>query len=102
MARRKRCDSPPAWVRRFDDELIGLDPDDPEACAFAQHLDRMQRQRPGYTVEGYLDGMKDFAESANRAQGLRWWFSLLLVTLLLLGAVWAVGKALLFVLETWL
>jgi hypothetical protein len=102
MARRKRCDSPPAWVRRFDDELIGLDPDDPEARAFAQHLDRMQRQRPGYTVEGYLDGMKDFAESANRAQGLRWWFSLLLVTLLLLGAVWAGGKALLFVLETWL
>jgi nitrogen fixation/metabolism regulation signal transduction histidine kinase len=46
--------------------------------------------------------MKDFAESANRAQGLRWWFALLMVLLLLLGAVWAVWQALLFVLTTWL
>jgi hypothetical protein len=102
MARPERSDLPPGWVRRFDDELVGLDPDDPEARAFAQHLDRMQRQRPGYTVEGYLDGMKDFAESANRAQGLRWWLALLMVSLLLLGAVWAVWQALLFVLTTWL
>lgn len=29
--------------RQFDDELLGLDPDDPEAQAFAAHLDRMHR-----------------------------------------------------------
>lgn len=92
----------PRWVRRFDDELIGLDPEDPEARAFARHLDRMQRDRPSFTVEGYLDGVRDFAESANRAQGGRYWAAVLVVVLLLLGVVWVVGNALVFVLGAWL
>jgi hypothetical protein len=89
------------WARRFDDELLGLDPDDPEARAFAQHLDRMESSRPGFTVEGYLDGVRDFAESANRAQGLRYWAAVLVVVLLLAGVVWVVGRVLLFVAGTW-
>lgn len=92
----------PQWARRFDDELVGLDPEDPEARAFAQHLDRMQRDRPSFTVEGYLDGVKDFAESANRAQGGRYWAAVAVVVLLLVGVVWVVGNALVFVLGTWL
>jgi hypothetical protein len=92
----------PAWARRFDDELVGLDPEDPEARAFAQHLDRMQRDRPSFTVEGYLDGVQDFSESANRAQGGRYWAAVLVVVLLLVGVVWVVGNALVFVLGTWL
>ena len=50
---------------QFDDELLGLDPDDPEAQAFAAHLDRMRHERPAFTVEGYLDGVREFADSAN-------------------------------------
>ena len=83
---------------RFDDELLGLDPEDPEAQAFAEHLDRMQRQGPGYTVEGYLDGVRDFAESANRAEGGRRWAAVLVVVLLLLGVAFVVWEALEFVL----
>ncbi|GAA1838082.1 hypothetical protein GCM10009836_16170 [Pseudonocardia ailaonensis] len=86
------------WARRFDDELLGLDPEDPEARAFAQHLDRMQRDRPAYTVEGYIDGVRDFADSANRAQGARYWAAVLVVVLLLVGVVWVVGRALMIVL----
>jgi Flp pilus assembly protein TadB len=89
------------WVRRFDDDLIGLDPDDPEARAFAQHLERMQRDRPAYTVEGYIDGVRDFADSANRAQGARYWAAVAVVALLLVGVVWVVGRALLIVLGAW-
>jgi hypothetical protein len=85
---------------RFDDELLGLDPDDPEAQAFAAHLDRMQRQRPAFTVEGYLDGVRDFADSANRAEGGRRWAAVLVVGLLLLGAAWVVWEALVFVVTT--
>jgi hypothetical protein len=88
--------------RQFEDELLGLDPDEPEAREFAAHLDRMQRQHPACTVEGYLDGVRDFADSANRAQGARRWAAVLLVALLLVGALWVVGKALVFVLTTWL
>jgi hypothetical protein len=88
----------PGRSPRFDDELLGLDPDDPEARAFAEHLDRMQRQRPGFTVEGYLDGVRDFAESANRAQGGRRWAAVLVVVLLLLGVAFVVWEALEFVL----
>lgn len=88
----------PGRSPRFDDELLGLDPDDPEARAFAEHLDRMQRQRPGFTVEGYLDGVRDFAESANRAQGGRRWAAVLVVALLLLGVAFVVWEALEFVL----
>lgn len=92
----------PARSHRFDDELVGLDPDDPDAQAFAEHLDRMQRQRPAFTVEGYLDGVRDFAESANRAQGGRRWAAVLLVVLLLAVVVYLAGDSLMFVLGTWL
>jgi hypothetical protein len=84
-----------------DDELLGLDPDDPEAQAFAAHLQRMRRSRPGFTVEGYLDGVTDFADSANRAQGGRRLGAVLLVGLLLLVAGFLVWDALHLVVTTW-
>jgi hypothetical protein len=90
------------WARRFDDDLVGLDPADPEARAFAEHLERMQRDRPSFTVEGYLDGVREFADSANRAQGGRYWGAVVVVVLLLVGVVWGVWRALVFVLGTWL
>ena len=86
---------------RFDDELLGLDPDDPEAQAFAAHLDRMQRQGPAFTVEGYLEGVRAFADSANRAEGGRRWAAVALVGLLLAVAAYVVYDALLFVVGTW-
>jgi hypothetical protein len=86
---------------RFDDELLGLDPDDPEVQAFAAHLDRMRQDRPAYTVEGYLDGVSDFADSANRAEGGRRLLAVVLVSLLLLGAGYVVANALGFVLASW-
>ncbi|MEU4807537.1 hypothetical protein [Actinosynnema sp. NPDC023587] len=70
-----------------EDELIGLDPHDPETRAFADHLDRMQRQSPGFTVEGYLAGVENFADSANRAGGLRRLTAVAVVVLILLGVV---------------
>jgi hypothetical protein len=60
----ERPDEGPA--KRFSDDLIGLDPADPEAKAFAEHLDRMERERPGYTVEGYL--------AVNNASSPCWWW----------------------------
>ena len=87
---------------QFDDELVGLDPDDPDAQAFAAHLDRMQQQRPTFTVEGYLDGVRAFADSANRAEGGRRWAAVLLVALLLVVAGYVVYDALVFVMGTWL
>ncbi|MFC4948329.1 hypothetical protein [Pseudonocardia sp. GCM10023141] len=92
----------PDWSRQFDDELLGLDPDDPEAQAFAAHLDHMQQTRPAFTVEGYLHGIGDFADSANRAEGGRRWGAVLVVVLLLIGVAWVVWKALAFVVLTWL
>src|SRR6185312_5141420 len=88
--------------RQFDDDLVGLDPDDPDAQAFAAHLDRMQQQRPTFTVEGYLDGVRAFADSANRAEGGRRWAAVVLVALLLVVAGYAMYDALLFVMATWL
>lgn len=85
----------------LDDELIGLDRDDPETQAFAAHLDRMHRDRPSFTVEGYLHGVADFADSANRAQGGRRLGAVVLVTLLLAVAVYLILDALGFVLSTW-
>lgn len=76
---------PPGPQDRFEDDLIGLDPNDPEARAFAEHLDRMERVRNGYTVEGYLAGVNDFAESANRSRGHRRLMVSLVVLLILLG-----------------
>ena len=94
------ADPPAHRSPRFDDELLGLDPDDPEAQAFAAHLDRMQRQRPTFTVEGYLDGVREFADSANRAEGGRRWAAVLLVGLLLLVVGYSVYETLLFVVTT--
>ncbi len=88
--------------RRLDDELIGLDRDDPEVQAFAEHLQRTHRTRSGYTVEGYLSGVGDFADSANRAAGGRRLLALTVVLLLLLVAALAVWNALGFVLTTFL
>ena len=96
------ADPSPKRSPRFDDELLGLDPDDPDAQAFAAHLDRMQQQSPTFTVEGYLDGMRAFAESANRAEGGRRWAAVVLVALLLAVVGYVVYDALLFVVATWL
>ncbi len=88
--------------RQFDDALLGLDPDDPDAQAFAAHLDRMERQRSAYTVEGYLDGVREFADSANRAEGERRWGAVLVVLALLAVCAYLVWDALYFVVTTWL
>ncbi|MQA09071.1 MAG: hypothetical protein GEU98_11105 [Pseudonocardiaceae bacterium] len=79
---------------RFDDDLVGLDPQDPEAQAFAAHLDRIERTRANYTVEGYLAGVADFADSANRATGHRRLAAVVVVSLLLLGVLVALWSAL--------
>jgi hypothetical protein len=86
---------------RFADDLVGLDPDDPEARAFAAHLDRMERVRPMFTVEGELAGVRDFAESANRAGGTRRLSAVLVVLLILTGTLFVVYEALEFVLRTY-
>ena len=96
------ADPRPQRSSRFDDDLVGLDPDDPDAQAFAAHLDRMEQQSPTFTVEGYLDGVRAFADSANRAEGGRRLAAVLLVALLLAVAGYAVYDALLFVMGTWL
>jgi hypothetical protein len=82
---------------RFGEDLIGLDPADPEAQAFAAHLDRMERIPPAFTVEGSLAGVRDFAESANRAAGSRRAFAMAVVGLILLGVIVVVWDALVFV-----
>jgi len=95
-----RPDDDPAGPRgRFADDLIGLDPADPEVQAFAAHLDRMERTRPAYTVEGSLAGVRDFAEGAQRAHGPRRITAVVLVGLVLLGVVITVWEALLFLLS---
>jgi hypothetical protein len=70
---------------RFQDDLIGLDPEDPEARAFAEHLDRVEKVRSGYTVEGYLADMSDFADGANRLGGHYRLMATLLALLILAG-----------------
>jgi hypothetical protein len=76
------------------DELIGLDPDDPETRAFADHLRRMQAPTNSFTVEGYVRGFSDFANSANRANGHRRLMAVIVVSLLLIGVLWAVWRTL--------
>jgi hypothetical protein len=83
---------------QFDDELLGLDPDDPEAQAFAEHLDRVQRVRPAYTVEGYLGGMSDFADGANRLGGHYRLMAMILALAILLGVAVAAWDAILYLL----
>lgn len=73
---------------RFDDELVGLDPDDPEAQEFAAHLDRMKRPGPSFTIEGSLRGVEEFADGAGRAGGLRWLLAVLVVLLIVGGVLW--------------
>lgn len=82
------------------DELIGLDPDDPETRAFADHLRRMRTPANSFTVEGYVRGVGDFANSANRATGHRRLMAVIVVTLILLGVLYAVWETLITVLST--
>jgi hypothetical protein len=86
--------------RRLDDELIGLDRSDPEVQAFSEHLARAYRLRPSFTVEGYLSGISDFADCANRTQGLRRISAVVVVLLLLLGAATTLWGAATFVITT--
>jgi hypothetical protein len=86
--------------RRLDDELIGLDRDDPEVQAFSEHLARAHLLRPSFTVEGYLYGISDFADSANRTQGLRRLAAVLVVVLILLGVAMTLWAAATFILGT--
>ena len=76
---------------KFQEELIGLDPQDPETQAFAEHLDRMKRERPG---EGYLEGVQDFADSANRTTGHQRLVAVIVVGLILLGVILTIWFAL--------
>jgi len=85
---------------RFDDDLLGLDPADPEVRAFAEHLERQQRVGPSFTVEGYITGMSDFAASANRLGGHRKLMASLLTLLILLGVIVAAWDALVYVVTT--
>lgn len=93
----------PGQHPRFHEDLVGLDPHDPEACAFAEHLDRMERCRPNFTVEASIDGVADFADSSNRLGGLRWWIAAFLATLIIVGVIVAawdiVERALLWLAE---
>ena len=84
----------------FDDELLGLDPEDPEAKAFAEHLRRQRQVHPSFTVEGYLSDMTDFAASANRLGGHRKLMASILVLLILLGVTVAVWDALVYAVST--
>lgn len=84
--------------RRLDDDLIGLDRNDPEVRAFSEHLDRAHRLRSGFTVEGYLSGVSDFAESVNRAEGPRRLAAVLVVVLILLGVAVTLWQVATFVL----
>jgi hypothetical protein len=84
--------------RRLHDDLIGLDRNDPEVRAFSEHLDRAHRLRSGFTVEGYLAGVSDFAESVNRAEGPRRLAAVLVVVLILLGVAVTLWQVVSFVL----
>ena len=81
----------PGWGRehsaydRFHEDLVGLDPDDPDAQAFARHLEKMERVEPGYTVESSIRKVADFADSGSQVGGLRWWFAAVIVLLMLFG-----------------
>lgn len=72
---------------RFHEDLVGLDPADPEAQEFARHLDRIERCGPAFTVEASIDGVADFADSSHRAGGLRWWTAVAVVCLILIGVI---------------
>jgi hypothetical protein len=92
-----RDNGPEQDPRPLRDDLVGLDPDDPEARAFAEHLDRVERSYAGYTVEGYLNGVSDFADSANRLGGHHRLTAMIVVGLILLGVLVAAWDALVFI-----
>ncbi|ONI79575.1 hypothetical protein ALI144C_26910 [Actinosynnema sp. ALI-1.44] len=85
--------------QRFREDLEGLDPHDPEVREFAAHLDRIEKSRSGYTVEGYLGGISDFADSANRLGGHYRMLALLVIGLILIGVGVAAWDALVFILS---
>lgn len=87
---------------RFDDDLIGLDPHDPEARAFAAHLDRIERPNCKATVEGMLQGVDDFAQSANRTDGHRRVVVVLVVVLILFGVAFTIWNALGYMVQVFL
>ncbi|MET0233067.1 MAG: hypothetical protein ABW224_00365 [Kibdelosporangium sp.] len=87
-------------ARRSRDDFLGLDPHDPEVREFAAHLDRIEKSRSGYTVEGYLGGISDFADSANRLGGHHRMTVLIVVALILGGVGLAVWDALAFILSS--
>lgn len=82
-------DRPPDSERhpRFEDDLVGLDPDDPEAQDFAAHLDRMQHCEPAFTIESSIRRVGDFAEGSNHVGGLRWLTAVVVVSLILGGVL---------------
>lgn len=100
MAGHDPNEEPPGPSGRFDDDLIGLDPDDPETQAFAAHLDRMQGTQSRSTIEGMLQGVSDFAQSANRTGGQRRLGVFVVVTLMLFGVGFTVWNAIVFVFAT--
>jgi hypothetical protein len=89
-------------VPPFDDELIGLDPDDPETRAFAEHLARMRNVQPRFTVEGELAQVGEFANSANRANGHRRLMAVIVVALILIVVLAAAWGTLTTVVSTFL
>ncbi|WP_114452969.1 hypothetical protein [Halopolyspora algeriensis] len=93
----RQGDEPDGPTGRFADDLIGLDPHDPEAQAFAEHLDRVERSQSRATVEGMLQGVEDFAQSANRAGGRRRLAVAVVVLLMLVGVGIALWDAVVFV-----
>jgi len=84
------------------DELIGLDPDDPETRAFAEHLRRMRTPTGSCTVEGYLRGVGEFANAANRAVGHHRLTAVVVVGLLLASVLFAAWETLGTVVSTFL
>ncbi|MCO1574892.1 MULTISPECIES: hypothetical protein [unclassified Crossiella] len=94
MRRTEPDDEPQGPPGRFGEDLVGLDPHDPEAQAFAKHLDRIEHAPKPYTVEGYLAGVSEFADSANRVGG-GWRLAAVVVTgLILIGLVLTFSGAL--------
>ena len=62
----------------------------------------MERPHSKATVEGMIEGMEDFAASANRAGGERWLAAVVVAALILVGVGFTLWNALGFVLETFL
>jgi hypothetical protein len=100
VVRSERGRSDSQELERLDAELIGLDRDDPEVRAFSEHLARVHLGRSRFTVEGYLSGISDFADSANRTEGLRRVAAVLVVLLILLGVAITMWGAATFIAST--